>query len=546
MRHQERGMSVWPFVICLLLTLVFGFLWYSEKSNGEDLLQAKEKAEASHREKAMWLEQAVRYADELSDMVGYRSVPLLEGTEFTKTVTDVKALGKDLDPANADGSTGKFAAAAKIVAARGVFPAKAGGMDGKETGVTNLSADFKAKIADAASSFPGPIPPMPDDPDDATGNAKWSSDKAEWDRRYEAYSRKIEDLANSKEWPVYRATIGPVGLYDPDRVETVTFGLYVRPSKQTVEEYLKEPARVAARFVDTLKERVEAVAALVSQEKGERTKLNTQLTEVEGKLVAVEARLTETTGNLQKEAADARSALEQERLKAATAEQAVVTEKQDRKVEVANLESKLKAEEAARLAAKQKQDIVIARDDADGLVLAADNRMMIAWVNLGFADKVTPGMKFRVWYLGRGDIRQTKGEVMITKVLDAHYSQARIVSLVDGERPMGKGDFVSNPFFDKSKRLKIFVAGALRKYPRSVAADRLKAMGCDIQDAMDNTTDFIVIPDSVRVGPAAGEGGEDGEGGPPAQSEYDRLVAVARSFGATLITEKLLEAFLDY
>lgn len=548
MRHQERGLSVWPFVICLVLTLIFGFLWYSEKTNGEKLAEQKAKAIADRQEMVDQVGKWSDWAASVSDVVGYQTFSLL-----SKTVTDVEALKKDLDPNNATGAMGKFQAAAKFTAVRGVFPAKAGGIDGKESGVVALTAEFKQKIADADASSPGPIPAMPDDPDDDAGMAKWKSEKEAWDAKYAAYQKKLDDLSKTTDWPTYKAVITPVGLFDPDQTQTVTYPLFVKPSTETVEEMLKTPTAVATAFTAILKERIEALSSDLSKSKQEVAKGQAQISSTDAatpglteQLAKVQQDLADTTSKLQKEAADARSLLEQERVKSTTAENEVAKEKQDRKTEVANLSNQLKAEVDARQVLKEKIAIVVDRDDADGIVLAADNNLGITYVNLGFADKAFAGLKFRVSYFGRGMIRLTKGEVVITKVLDQHYAQARIVSLVDGERPIAKGDMVSNPFFDKTQRLKLFIGGTLRKYPRSVAIERLRAMGCDVQDAIDADTNFLVIPDSLKVKPA-GEAAADGaEAAPGAQTDYDKLLAIAKNFGATLVTEQMLEAFLDY
>jgi|GEM_PF-3430392 len=548
MRHQERGLSVWPFVICLVLTLIFGFLWYSEKSEVEKLVEQRAKAVAERQEANDQVVKWADYAEGLSDVVGYRDFALL-----TKVVTNVDKLKADLDADNAGGAVGKFQAASKFTAVRGLFPARAGGIEGKDVGVIALTTDFKQKIADAEAAFPGEIPAMPDDPDDAAGMAKWKSDKAAWDAKYKSYQEKLDAVSQTKDWPTYKAAIGTVGLLDADQTQTVAFPLFVKPSTVTVEEMLKTPAAVATAFTAILKERVEALMSDLSKSKQEVAKGLAQISSTDAaapglteQIAKVQQDLTDTTAKLQKEAGDARSALEAERVARTTAENEAAKEKQDRRVEVSTLSQKLQAEESARLAAKQKTDIIVDRDDADGLVLAADNNLGITYVNLGFADKAYAGLKFRVSYFGRGMIRATKGEVVITKVLDQHYAQARIVSSVDGERPIAKGDMVSNPFFDKTQRMKIFVAGTLRKYPKSVAADRLRAMGCDLQDAIDNSTDFVVIPDSVKVKPEGEAPAEGAEAAPGAQSDYDKLVSLAKTFGATLITEKLLEAFLDY
>lgn len=547
MRHQERGLSVWPFVICLVLTLIFGFLWYSEKSDREKLAEqrtaAVNDAAAARLETQAWAD----YAAAVTDVVGY-------GTKTVngKLVTDPEKVKADLDPANAAGAFGKLSAAAKIIAARGVFPAKAGGIDGKESGVVALTAEFKQKIADAEAAFPGPVPAQPDDADDAAGMAKWKSEKDAWDAKYKAYQEKLDAVSKTNDWPVYRAVIGAIGLFDADQTQTVTYSLFVKPTTETVEEMLKTPAAVANAYNAILKERVEALMSDLKKSKEEVSKGLAQISSTDAatpglteQLAKVQQELADTTSKLQAEAAAARTALESERVAKTTAENEASKEKQDRKTEVANLSQKLAAEEAARLMMKQKRDIEIERDDVDGIILAADNNLGIAYVNLGFADKAYAGLKFQVSYYGRGMIRTSKGTVVITKVLDQHYSQARIVGLVDGERPISKGDMVSNPFYKKSERLKIVVAGVLRKYPKSVAADRLRTMGTDIQDAIDAATDYVVIPDSIKV-PTAGAAPAEGEAAAGAQSEYDRLAALAKSFGATLITEKLLEAFLDY
>jgi hypothetical protein len=545
MRHQERGLSVWPFVICLVLTLIFGFLWYSEKSDREKLAEqrtaALADAAAARAATVTWEE----YGAEVTSIVGYGSK-----TVNGKLVTDPEKVKADIDPANAAGAFGKLAAAARFTAIRSLFPAKAGGIDGKESGVVALTAEFKQKIADAEAAFPGPIPAQPDDPDDSTGMTKWAAEKAEWDAKYKAYQEKLDAVSKTTDWPIYRAVIGAIGLFDADQTQTVTYSLFVKPSTETVEEMIKTPAAVATAFNDILKERVEALMSDLKKTKEDVAKGLAQISSTDAatpglteQIAKVQQELADTTSKLQAEAAAARTALESERVLKTTAENEASKEKQDRKTEVADLSQKLKAEEDARLMQKQKRDIEIERDDVDGIVLAADNNLGIAYVNLGFADKAYAGLKLQVSYKARGDIRTSKGTVVITKVLDQHYAQARIVGLVDGERPISKGDMLSNPFYKKTERLNIVVAGVLRKYLKSVAADRLRTMGTDLRTPS-TQTDYVVIPDSIRSLTAGAA--------PPRVRRRRRPervrppAALAKSFGATLITEKLLEAFLDY
>jgi hypothetical protein len=159
---------------------------------------------------------------------------------------------------------------------------------------------------------------------------------------------------------------------------------------------------------------------------------------------------------------------------------------------------------------------------------------------------VFPGLKFNVSYIGRGGLRIYKGQVVVLKVLDAHYSQVSILSQVADERPIGAGDMISNPFYSATKTIHVYLAGELKKYPKAIAAARLKQANVVIDDAMSPATDYVVVPESLTAKPATAEPGAEGAPAAGEKSEYERLAAMAASFGATLITERILENFLDY
>jgi hypothetical protein len=72
----------------------------------------------------------------------------------------------------------------------------------------------------------------------------------------------------------------------------------------------------------------------------------------------------------------------------------------------------------------------------------------------------------------------------------------------------------------------------------------------EIDEVLGTQTDWVVVPDTmtapVEAAPAE-DGGEEGAAPAPATATaYDRLRERARAFGATLVTERQLEAFLDY
>ena len=72
-------------------------------------------------------------------------------------------------------------------------------------------------------------------------------------------------------------------------------------------------------------------------------------------------------------------------------------------------------------------------------------------------------------------------------------------------------------------------------------------MGVILDSIVTGDTDYIVVPDAMAAPAPTGDEEEDGDeenvGG---KSEFERIQALARTFGATVITEKMLNEFLDY
>ncbi|MCC7138553.1 MAG: hypothetical protein IT460_09030 [Planctomycetes bacterium] len=548
MRLSERGMSMWPFVICLVLLLAFVFLWFSEKGEHEKATEEVAKLKLDVVAKDTELSEYDKWVREITAAVGFSSKTL--GSQKTQ-VTDVETLVKAINP-DGDGPIKALRDAAVVKATKGLITPKSGAATSTEVNLAKLSSEFKDKVKAARDAFPGQLPAMPDDPDDAGEMAKWKAAKEEYDRKFDAYVKQLTELAQMKEWAEYKAVIGATTLFDPEKTEIVAWNFWAKPAvaNATVEDLLPVAPQIVKDIVATFSERVNALLSDIAGHQKTIEELKKTIDNgdaaslgLKQQLEAVQKQLAEDTAKLQAEAAKARSDLETIRVAQTTAEQALAREKDERKAEVATLNQTVRAYENAQRENKERKDLAIQRDDPDGLVLEADANLLVGYINLGTADKVYAGVKFRVSTMGRGAIRETKGEVIVTKVLDAHYSQVRILSTVDASHPIGRGDMIANPFFDAKAPVHVFIAGDLRKYPKSVAASRLQAMGCIVDDAVNVKTDFIVIPDSVAAGTSAPAEGDAAAAG---ASEYDKLMQLAKSFGATLATERMLEAFLGY
>jgi hypothetical protein len=88
-------------------------------------------------------------------------------------------------------------------------------------------------------------------------------------------------------------------------------------------------------------------------------------------------------------------------------------------------------------------------------VVRLDRRGQTAYINLGSADRVTPGLTFSAHGAGR-DGKPTpavKGTVEVFKVVGEHLSQARVTSVAHPNRdPISQGDLLFNPTWHPAQK----------------------------------------------------------------------------------------------
>jgi hypothetical protein len=555
MRHPERGMSMWPFVVALVLLLVFIFLWYSQKDETDkargELADLKvkidndpvqnPKAPAGFVQQISELEQVL---EKLSGHVGFRTKSFR-----SMMISDADELAKALNPEAAGSPVAELKAASTVPIRREYFKPKQGAPAPQPLDLAKLPQGFKDKVREVNEAVPGLMPAMPDDPDDAAAMADYAAKRQEWEGKFARWKGLLDELVKMKDFPLYNAIIGGGAGFDLDKNEVVNAMFWERPptAQMTVEDFVKVPPVIVKYIVGTMKERVEALAQEIVAQSSQKDEARKNAEDFKTQLEQVQAQLAADTARLTREAQEARNSLEQIRVSETAAVQRATQLEEQKKTEVAKLQSEIAARDNRIQQDKEVRDLAIQRDDPDGIILQADNSLRVGYINLGTADKVYPGLTFAVSYIGRGAIRMPKGSVVVTKVLDAHYSQVRIADVIDGEKPMGAKDLISNPFFDANKTIHVFLAGELRKYPRAIAVARLAKMGCIVQDAATPETDWIVVPDTLAVSATPAAAGAEGAAAPAAEeSAYDRLVRLAKTFSATLVSEQILEKFLGY
>jgi hypothetical protein len=557
-RSKQRGSAtVVVLVLTLVLLIVFVVLWFMEKDD-------REKAQKASAESAKTAADAGAAATKFRD--GWETL--------SRSVGALKPLAEQLpanDPARQYASSAVVSDMKVVDANRapdGMVEGEGGAQqpgflnwlkqntsveiqsqirNAKGEGVTEAKADFswmkpefKQKVAEvqALADAIGAAPSVPADDDDEAAKAEYAAKLKEYDDRVAAYRKGAEELTQMEGYKQWSQIVKlPGALVDENQVVKLSF--FTEPAQQqTLLDLLAAAKGPITALESEYRKNKEADAARVVEVTNEKTQLEEQLAARVKDLEAEQARHTTDVNNLQQEVTAANAKVEANRLEATNAQSHAAQLEEEKKREEAQSRSKVSALEERIRQDKAKRDLAIRRDDPDGHILAS---------NLSRMAKAYPGLKFAVSRIGRGGMKTIVGEVMILRVTGDHSSEVTILSQND-DNPVVGGDTISNPFYSPTETIHVYFAGDLERYPKSVAASRLARMGAVVDDQISGTTDFVVIPDSMsapKEAPAA-EGGEAPAPAAAGQSPLQKLEATAHTFGATVITEKMLNEFLDY
>ena len=541
-RTSERGASIWPFLISLLLLLMFIFLWFDKKSTNEkneaEVTKLKGEIDKANAE----LGEFALYAENVTAIVGFQAPPKFPAAQG-KPMTDPEAVRKAIDMAEAGSAFNKWKEASTQLTTRAFYK---GGVANPPAAIeiAKIPPAFREKVTEIQAAYPGLAPSPPGDPDDSAAMDEYKAAKKAYDDKFAIYTTKVNEGLAMKEFEAVKPVLGGVSLWSLDKLgEAVKWQFLAQPAVPTltVEEILRLPEPAFNRMKA---EWTASVNSLVSQIDGltkEKVERDTTIEKVQAELAQAQTDRTNDVTRLSKDAQDAKDALEQARVALTNAQNLLAQAGDKAKVDAAAAKTIIAALNDRVGNDKELLDAEIARDSKDGEVLDANNSQRITYIDLGSADKVFAGLKFSVWNTGAGGFRVVKGEIVVTKVIDVHYSQARISSSV---APLGRRDSISNPLFRKDRPIHLFLAGKLEKYPQQIAVARLKTMNVIIDEAASSETDYILIPRGVTA-PAPGAPPAD-PAAPVTETEFDKLNRLARSFGASLITEQALSAYIDY
>jgi len=154
------------------------------------------------------------------------------------------------------------------------------------------------------------------------------------------------------------------------------------------------------------------------------------------------------------------------------------------------------------------QDQMAKDDDTDSVVADGTIQYVLAesgkaWIDLGRADHLTNGARFRVFQTVKGGRRLFKGAVEVQKISD-RMSEVRIVEELDPMNPIVKGDFVASPFYDRdAKPVFVFAGTGLESanMTQQLLVAKMQSYGATINSEVDEKTDFIVATKDYENSP---------------------------------------------
>lgn len=140
--------------------------------------------------------------------------------------------------------------------------------------------------------------------------------------------------------------------------------------------------------------------------------------------------------------------------------------------EIANLKKesdKLKKQLVQGAQAREKLEKLVPKtsridlDQSKGKVLSLDRVGKIAYIDLGSADNVRPGLTFRIAGPGAsGNAKDEKGSLEVIKIISEHQSQCNVTEVIDSVRnPVLIGDLLYNPAWSPSLKKHVAIAGII-------------------------------------------------------------------------------------
>ena len=140
---------------------------------------------------------------------------------------------------------------------------------------------------------------------------------------------------------------------------------------------------------------------------------------------------------------------------------------------------------------------------ADGEVLAVNEELGLAWINIGQKNRLLRGTRFRIVDGTPGDDR-VKAWCSVTRVEEG-MAEVLLSDQADPFDPPVAGDIIYNPIYDPSSQRNAALVGRFSgTWNEKELRLLLSEVGIHIQDSVDKTTDYLIVGSEIYTD-------EDGE-----------------------------------
>lgn len=142
------------------------------------------------------------------------------------------------------------------------------------------------------------------------------------------------------------------------------------------------------------------------------------------------------------------------------------------------------------------------RRDPDGEILAINENLQLAYINLLRKDRLFRGTKFQVYSLEKGGQKLDKGTIEVIQVRENLSSVCAIINTVDVHWPLKVGDKIYNELFEGGRPRYVAFAGRfVGKLSNEEASAALRKFGDFYQDKVDEKTNYVVVADGYEEDP---------------------------------------------
>ena len=160
---------------------------------------------------------------------------------------------------------------------------------------------------------------------------------------------------------------------------------------------------------------------------------------------------------------------------------------------------------------------------ADGEVLAVNEELGLAWINIGQKNRLLRGTRFRIVDGTPGDDR-VKAWCSVTRVEEG-MAEVLLSDQADEYDPPVAGDIIYNPVYDPNSQRNAALVGRFSgTWNEKELRLLLSEVGIHIQDGVDKTTDYLIVGSEIFTD-------EDGEPleeprSPSEEQAYSNAVAM--------------------